>query len=126
MFERHGLTVLGVDRSDAGAARQKAAGRNVIRGDALDAEFWQGVSLDDPNLRLVVLAMNEHAANVAAISRLRIYLPNVPIAAVARHVDEIAELREHDVSIARNLYEEAGQGLADDACVVLGLGPAGQ
>ena len=121
LVERHGLTVLGVDRSDDGAARQVGEGRNVIRGDALDGEFWERVSLD-PDVRLVVLAMNDHSANVAAVDRLRSFLPNVPIAAIARHPDEVEELREHDVAVARNLYEEAGQGLADDACVVLGLG----
>jgi len=117
---REGLAVLGVDRSGEGAQRQREAGRNVIRGDALDGEFWAQVSLD-PSVRLVLLAMNDHSANVAAISRLRQFLPDVPIAAIARHPDEVQELRDHDVSVARNLYEEAGQGLADDACAVLGL-----
>ncbi len=120
LIERHGLMVLGVDRSDAGARSQIAAGRNVIRGDALDSEFWERISLD-PSVKLIILAMNEHTANVAAVDRLRRYLPRVPIAAIARHADEIEELRSHDVAIARNLYEEAGQGLADDACLVLGL-----
>lgn len=120
LIERHDLIVLGVDRSDEGAVRQVEAGRNVIRGDALDGEFWARISLD-PDVKLVLLAMNEHAANVAAADRLRRFLPDVPIGAIARHTDEVEELQVHDVSVARNLYEEAGQGLADDACVVLGL-----
>lgn len=124
LVDRHDLIVLGVDRSDEGAVRQKEAGRNVIRGDALDGEFWVRVSLD-PDVKLVLLAMNDHAANLAAVDRLRHFLPNVPIGAVARHSDEVDELQEHDVSVARNLYEEAGQGLADDACVVLGLDISG-
>jgi len=120
LVSQHGLTVLGVDRSDEGAKRQVAAGRNVIRGDALDGEFWAEVSLD-PSVELVLLAMNDHSANVAAIDRLRAFLPDVAIAAIARHPDEVQELRELGVAVARNLYEEAGQGLADDACSVLGL-----
>ena len=120
LIARHNLSVLGVDRSEEGALHQQAAGRNVIRGDALDAEFWVRVSLD-PGVKLIVLAMNEHSANVAAVDRLRQFLPDVPIAAIARHPDETDELRANDVAVARNLYEEAGQGLADDACTVLGL-----
>ena len=120
LVTRHDLVVLGVDRSDEGAVRQREAGRNVIRGDALDNEFWSRVSLD-PDVRLVLLAMNEHSANVAAVERMRRFLPDVPIAAIARHGDEVEDLQAHDVSVARNLYEEAGQGLADDACIVLGL-----
>ncbi len=120
LVQRHGLVVLGVDRSDEGAIKQVQSGRNVIRGDALDGEFWTRVSLD-PTVKLVLLAMNEHAANVAAVNRLRRFIPDVPIAAIARHPDEVDELCDHDVTVARNLYEEAGQGLADDACSVLGL-----
>lgn len=120
LVERHDLTVLGVDRSEEGTIRQVAAGRNVIRGDALDGEFWNRVSLRS-DTKLVMLAMNEHAANVAAVDLLRRFLPRIPIAAIARHPDEVEELATHDVSVARNLYEEAGQGLADDACLVLGL-----
>lgn len=120
LIGRHDLTVLGVDRSAEGAVKQQSAGRNVICGDALDGEFWENVSLD-PDVQLILLAMNDHKANVAAVDRMRQYLPDVPIAAIARHADEIAELQEHDVAVARNLYEEAGQGLADDACLVLGL-----
>ncbi len=124
LISRHDLTVLGVDRSDEGALRQIAEKRNVILGDALDGEFWERVSLD-PDVRLILLAMNDHSANVAAVDRMRRFLPNVPIAAIARHSDEIEELQSHGVSVARNLYEEAGQGLADDACLVLGLdGPS--
>lgn len=120
LVQRHGLTVLGVDRSDEGTIRQQTAGRNVIRGDALDGEFWERCSLA-PDVRLIMLAMNDHSANVAAVDRMRRFLPNVPIAAIARHPDEVEDLQAHDVSVARNLYEEAGQGLADDACEVLGL-----
>lgn len=120
LVNRHELNVLGVDRSESGALKQQADGRNVIQGDALDSEFWERVSLD-PDVKLVILAMNEHSANVAAVERLRRHMPNVPIAAIARHADEVEDLAERDVAIARNLYEEAGQGLADDACLVLGL-----
>jgi hypothetical protein len=41
------------------------------------------------------------------------------VAAIAAYPDEIAQLRRAGVTVARNLYEEAGQALADDALSIL-------
>ncbi|MDX2380850.1 MAG: NAD-binding protein [Acidimicrobiia bacterium] len=103
---------------DRGAER---AG-SVIRGDALDVEFWGRLRLD-PRIELVVLAMSDHAANLVAVRRVKEFLPQVHIAATATHTDEIMELEELGVDVARNLYGEAGQGLADDACNLLDIEP---
>ena len=63
--------------------------------------------------------MNDHAANVEAVHRVKEYVPAVRIAAAASYPDEVAELRASGVDVARNLLSEAGQGLADDACDLL-------
>jgi voltage-gated potassium channel Kch len=94
------------------------AGRRVVRGDALDNDFWERVRLH-PGIDLVVLAMNDHQANIEAVRRVKDFLPDVRIAAAATYPDEVAELREAGVDVARNLFSEAGQGLADDACDLL-------
>ena len=65
---------------------------------------------------LVVLAMSDHTANMEAVRRVRDFLPDATLAAVATHVDELHELEAVGVDVARNLYGEAGQGLAGDAC----------
>jgi predicted Kef-type K+ transport protein len=115
--------VVGVERSGAEVARHEAAGRSVVRGDALDSDFWDRVRLH-PEILLVVLAMNDHGANLEAARRIRSLMPHVGIAAVAQHAGEVDELEAAGVDVARNLYEEAGQGLADDACIALpGLRP---
>jgi predicted Kef-type K+ transport protein len=106
--------VVGVDRTASVVEMHRRAGRNVVRGDALDSDFWERVVLH-PGIELALLAMNDHRANVAAVRRIRSYLPDIAIGAVASHLDEVAELEELGVDVARNLYEEAGQGLADDA-----------
>lgn len=106
--------VLGVDRRAEVVQAHTEEGRNAIRGDALDSDFWERVCLH-PGIELAVLAMNDHGANVRAIRRIRSFLPDISIAAVASHRDEVAELEALGVDVARNLYEEAGQGLADDA-----------
>jgi glutathione-regulated potassium-efflux system ancillary protein KefC len=118
LVRRRGSLVVGVDRTADAVLQNSAAGRDVIRGDALDVEFWGRLCLD-PRIELVVLAMSDHAANVAAVRRVKEFLPDVRIAATATHTDEIMELEEEGVDVARNLYGEAGQGLADDACDLL-------
>ena len=83
-----------------------------------------GVRLD-PGIELVVLAMSDHRANLeggppGARSSSRT-LASPP----AAYPDDVAELEGAGVDVARNLYGEAGQGLADDACDLLdSTGPA--
>ncbi len=118
LVQRRGETVLGVDRNIETIDRNHQAGRNVVRGDALDPEFWERLCFTN-TIELVVLAMSDHSANQVAVTRVREFLPRVRIAATASRVDEVANLTSSGVDVARNLYEEAGQGLADDACDLL-------
>ncbi len=121
LVRRRTPAVLGVDRRDATVAANVAAGRNTIRGDALDFEFWDRLRLH-PGIELVVLATGDHAANLEAVRRVQDFLPTVRIAASASYPDEVRELEAAGVAVARNLYGEAGQGLADDACDLLERG----
>ncbi len=120
LVARRGDVALGVERSEDSVIAHHAENRNVIRGDALDIEFWERLCLDQ-RIDLVVLAMSDHAANLAAVHQMREFLPDVPIAAAATHADQVVELEEAGVDVARNLYGEAGQGLADDVCDVIDL-----
>jgi len=116
--ERRGDVILGVDRHNHNVEAQRPLGRKVVRGDALDTEFWERLCLT-ADTDLVVLAMSDHAANMEAVRRVREYLPDATLAAVATHIDELHELEAVGVDVARNLYGEAGQGLAGDACEYL-------
>jgi predicted Kef-type K+ transport protein len=118
LVQRRGRVVLGLDRRDEAVQTHVAAGRHVVRGDALDSEFWDRMSLQ-PEIELVVLAMGDHEANLEAVRRIKNYVPQARIAAAALFRDEREELQRLGVDTARNLYEEAGQGLADDACDLL-------
>jgi glutathione-regulated potassium-efflux system ancillary protein KefC len=119
--QRCGQVLVGVDRRDETVEDNVAAGRRVIRGDALDADFWERVRLHS-DIQLVVLAMNDHRANLEAARRVQLELPDVRMAATATRADEVEELELAGVDVARNLYGEAGQGLADDATDLLGIG----
>lgn len=114
--------VVGVERDSDLVSTHVADGRVVVRGDALDRGFWERLRLH-PDVDLVVAAMSSHAANLECVRRIREFLPEATIAAVAVFEDQIADLRAAGVDIARNLYEEAGQALADDATALLEEGP---
>jgi glutathione-regulated potassium-efflux system ancillary protein KefC len=118
LVRRRGKLVLGLDRDDEIVAQHEAAGRLVVRGDALDSQFWDRISLDQ-RIDLVVLATSDHQANLEAVRRIKGYVPHARIAAASVFPDQRRELAEAGVDTARNLYEEAGQGLADDACDLL-------
>ena len=115
---REGDVVLGVDRGESAVEANEQQGRRIVRGDALDSDFWERVCLH-LHLELVVMAMNDHTANIEAVRRVKQFLPNVRVAAAATYPDQVQELRDAGVDVARNLLSEAGQGLADDACDLL-------
>ncbi len=118
LVTRRGRSVVGVDRQEATVGAHREAGRTVVRGDALDRDFWERVRFH-PEVELVVAAMSNHEANLASVQRIKEYLPSAQIAAIATYPDQVDELRDAGVDVARNLYEEAGQALADDAVTAL-------
>jgi voltage-gated potassium channel Kch len=115
---RRSLAVVGVDRSDRVTAYHTGHGRNVVRADALDRDFWERLGIRD-DVELIVVATDNHQSNLACIARAKEFLPGARIAAIGRYPDQVRELRGAGVEVARNLYEEAGQGLADDAVTTL-------
>jgi predicted Kef-type K+ transport protein len=125
LLRREGDVVLGVDRSPASVSSNEASGRRVVRGDALDNDFWDRIRLH-PGVELVVVAMSDHQANLEVVRRIKDFLPGARTAAAAVYPDEVAELVDAGVDVARNLFSEAGQGLADDACdALMGRPPTG-
>jgi glutathione-regulated potassium-efflux system ancillary protein KefC len=115
MVERRGRVILGIERSGDRIDAHTKAGRRVLRGDATDLDFWERVRLGRSRPDLVILAMSDHHANLETVRRVRTFVPEAMIAAAARWPDEVAELEHAGVHVARDLFGEAGQGLADDA-----------
>jgi hypothetical protein len=109
--ERYGDTVIGVDRDDRIVRRHREAGRNVVLGDPTDSDFWE---LTSPGvIRLIMLAMADHRANMIAIREIRGRKFACLVSATARHEDELRELEEAGVQAAFDLLGEAGAGYAD-------------
>ncbi|MBW3604925.1 MAG: cation:proton antiporter [Actinobacteria bacterium] len=126
MVERRGRVVLGVERLGDRVEAHTQAGRRVLRGDATDLDFWERIRLGSPHPNLVLLAMSDHQANLEAVQRVRAFVPEAMIAAAARWPDEVAELEDAGVHVARDLFGEAGQGLADDALSLSPRTPTGE
>ena len=118
LIAERGPVVLGVDRRDTTVDANCAQGRNVIRGDALDAEFWARLHLHD-EIEIVILAMSDHEANLEAVGQVRSFQPKAAILATALFPDEARALADAGADETRNLYHEAGQGLAEDALTLL-------
>ena len=117
MHSRQGDVIIGVDFNREVVENHQAAGRNVIRGDATDIDFWARTRMTgNSKVRLVMLALPDHAANMQAAREL--YSDNFSgiIAATAQFDDQIEELKEAGVHGAFNFYAEAGHGFAEHVC----------
>jgi predicted Kef-type K+ transport protein len=117
--ERIGDKVLGVDYNRKTVAEQQQAGRRVIWGDATDYDFWQKIDLE--KIRLVMLAMRKHQANLLAIKEIKNAGFSGPVTAVALFEDQRLELEEAGASAAYNIFAEAGAGYADHVCKHVGM-----
>lgn len=116
--DEYGLSVLGVEHDQARVNELRRQGFDVLRADATDVEFWGRVERAR-KIRVVVLAMPFHGANLIALSRLHAAGFTGRVAAVARYDDDVAELRRHGADAVFHLYGSAGAALADHAADVI-------
>ncbi len=109
-----GMQLVGVDNDASVVDAQVAAGRNVVKGDPTDVDFWERVNRQH-QVRVAMLALPNHEANLDAIYEIRRQDrgPEIWLAAIAHHDDHAAELEERGVDAAFNLYSRAGRGYAD-------------
>jgi len=112
MRERHGETVVGIDFDGELTRKHQLAGRNVLRGDPSDADFWEKIQ-QDHSIELVMLALPNLAANMNALKQMRKIDFSGRVAATARYQDEVAVLRQSGATEVFNVYTEAGVGFAD-------------
>ncbi len=116
LTDHYGLRVVGVDYDGPRIERLAAQGLRVIEGDATDLDFWNRLRRSG-SVRIAVLAMPRHGANVTALECLRESGFSGKVAAVARYDDEVNWARDHGVGIAFNVYAGAGLELADQVAV---------
>ena len=104
-----GRDVVGVDIDSITAGKQRELGRNVIRGDPADADFWDRVEAAH-SFELVMLALPRQSTTLAILSRLVEHGFKGHIAAIARFPDEAEALKEAGAGAVFNMYSEAGAG----------------
>ncbi len=112
LTDHYGLRAVGVDYDGPRIGRLAEQGFRVIEGDATDLDFWNRMRRSD-SVRIAVLAMPRHGANVTALECLRESGFSGQVAAVARYDDEVQWAKDHGVDIAFNVYAGAGLELAD-------------
>ena len=120
LCSRFGSHVIGVDVDAAVVEAHREAGRRAIRGDATDPDFWLRCPGD---VRVVLVAMSDHVANLFAVREVRSGPAQPFVVAAAQFADQVRELREAGADAVFDFYSEAGVGLADHAAdAVLGAG----
>ena len=112
LHARLGDIVLGIDVDAKTVQAHRDAGRRVLAGDATDPEFWERVR-PTGQVRLTLLAVPQHAANLAALERMSATEYRGRIAAVAQFDDEVEELLAAGADVAYNFFTEAGSGFAE-------------
>ncbi|MCU7807391.1 MAG: cation:proton antiporter [Candidatus Thiodiazotropha sp. (ex Semelilucina semeliformis)] len=112
MRELHGDTVVGIDFDNDLIQKHLAVGRNVLRGDPSDADFWDLMERDH-NINFVMLALPNLQANLDALEELKTIAFSGFVAATVKYPDEEERLREMGVTSVFNIYTEAGSGFAD-------------
>jgi len=114
MRTRYGTQVLGLDYDPAVVTAHQESGRDVILDDATDSDFWEKIR--PGKIRLVMLAMSSHEANLYTIQRLSDIQFQGTVTAIARYDDHRKELEAAGVSLVFNFFSDAGAGFADFVC----------
>ncbi len=112
MRERHGETVVGIDFDSYRVKIHQQKGRQVLHGDPSDADFWEKIEKDH-SIKLVMLALPNIQANLAALQQLNRISFTGCIVATARFQDEVTQLENAGATAVYNIYTEAGVGFAN-------------
>ena len=106
--------IVGVEINAEKSQSHTDLGRTVVIGDGTNLDFWSRAPSLIDNLKLVILAMPTHKANLAAVKLLSELGYTGKIAATSNYDDEANKLKEMGVDLSFNVYAEAGFGFAND------------
>ena len=117
MRKKYGDLVLGIDNDPIVLEKHKERGRQIIQGDATDAEFWESLRTD--KVHLILLDMPKLNENLFAFKQLQANDFKGKVAATAKYDDQVETLKENGVDAAYNIYGQAGAGFANHVCELL-------
>ncbi|PVZ70273.1 cation:proton antiporter family protein [Pelagibaculum spongiae] len=104
--------ILGIEHKQELVDFHQAAGRNIVKGDASDTDFWEKLNMA-PNLELVLLAMPHHIGNQFAVEQLKRLDYQGKLSAIVQYSEDALSLKDSGVHSVFNLYEAAGAGFVD-------------
>ena len=106
--------IVGVEINDEKCRTHTDLGRKVVIGDGTNLDFWSRAPGLIDGLKLVILAMPTHQANLSVVMLLTELGYSGQIAAASHYDDEANMLKEMGVDLSFNVYAEAGVGFAND------------
>ena len=106
--------IIGVEINEEKCRTHNDLGRKVVVGDGTNLDFWSRAPSPEEGLKLVVLTMPTHQANIAAVRLLKELGYKGKIAATSFYDDQANKLKEMGVDLSFNVYTEAGLGFAKD------------
>jgi glutathione-regulated potassium-efflux system ancillary protein KefC len=112
------MGVCGFDSCPDVVAANVAAGRCVHHGDGTDLNLVHRVE-NREDVRLVLLAMADHRANLSVATVMGVRRSDIKLAATAKHDDEEAELKALGVDAVYNFHAGAGAGFASNSNLLL-------
>lgn len=119
MRDEYGLRVVGLETSRERCERLRAAGLDVVEGDATDPELWQDRPLC--HVPIVLLAMPFHGNNIDTLRQLRAGGFSGTVAVVAQYDEDLRQAERAGAAVGFQLYDGAGAELADRAALAAGL-----
>lgn len=107
-------TVIGFDVDNTVVDSHFEQGRHVLRGDANNPELWSKLKGYKNQIDLIVLATPHLPSNQSAITLLRGEGYRNSIATIARYPDDELELYAAGANSVYNIFQEAGDGIAQE------------
>ena len=108
-----GAKVWGIDADAVRVKQQQQLGKQVIWGDAEDADLWERIDLSSIKLMLMATPSIDDIDNICQQLQAAGYTGK--LAAVARYEDERERLLASGIDKVFNFYTEVGQGFADES-----------
>lgn len=116
---KHRCKVLGIEHDPQRVEMLRKKGYTVVEGDATDNDIWDRI-FRTAQIEMILLAMPSQHANVDALQQIRRAGYRGTVAGVALYYDNFAELEEFGVDAVIQLYDGAGESLADRAVQAMG------
>ena len=112
MEELHGKTIVGIDVASEIIKEHRSQGRNVLRGDPSDPDFWDNINRDHV-IELVMITLPKMQSIIDVIEQLKNSGYTGQIAATAHYQDEEEALKEAGACCVFNTYSKVGQSFAN-------------